>query len=270
MKVLVFGAGGMAGHMIAHHLKRCGYEVIPVYSLNSEEEFSIDVSNEKQLEMLFEKTNPDVVVNAVGLLVKACNHDLPKAIQINTIFPQRLVHHYSHRYNFKTILISTDCVFSGKQGLYNENSIKDETNNYGATKSNGEALDPYNLIIRTSIIGPELKKNGIGLLNWFLNQTGTISGFTNAFWNGVTTLELAKFIDYSIQHNIKGLVHIHSKDILSKYDMLCLFKQIYNTDVDIVPTELVEKIDKTIVSTRTDFIYNSKTLNEQLVELKDY
>lgn len=269
MKVLVFGAGGMAGHVIVKYLKDQHYTVIPVYSLNAEEEFCIDVTNDAQVQMVIEKTQPDVVINAVGMLVNACEKNPQQAFLVNSRFPHYLVS-LSKKFNFRTILLSTDCVFSGKEGQYNEFSFKDETSFYGLSKNYGEVIDNNTLVIRTSIIGPELKTQGIGLLNWFLHQQLEINGYVNAYWNGVTTLELSKFIDYSIKTKINGLVHIHSKDAVSKFTMLNIFKTAYNKHIDIIPTPLPIKIDKTIVRTRRDFYYEEKTVNQLVQELVEY
>ena len=105
--------------------------------------------------------------------------------------------------NSKLIHISTDCVFSGKTGGYDENSIKDAIDDYGKTKSLGEFDSECNhLCIRTSIFGPEIKQNGEGLVHWLFNQKGKIFGYKNVFWSGVTTLELSKAIRFSIEKNI--------------------------------------------------------------------
>ena len=86
---------------------------------------------------------------------------IENAKYINSFFPKHLVE-LSKKYNYKVIHISTDCVFSGTKGLYNEYSIKDAIDGYGITKSKGEIDAPGHLTIRTSIIGPDLKKNGLG------------------------------------------------------------------------------------------------------------
>jgi dTDP-4-dehydrorhamnose reductase len=123
----------------------------------------------------------------------------------------------------KIIHLSTDCVFDGKDGGYTEKSFKNENGIYGLSKNLGEIYGKNSLTIRTSIIGPELK-NGSGLFNWFMNQKGNISGFTKAYWTGVTTLELSKAIDKAIDENIEGLYHIVPNKKISKYDLLNIFK----------------------------------------------
>ena len=59
-------------------------------------------------------------------------------------------------------------------------------------KDLGEIMNKNHLTLRTSVIGPELKRDGEELFHWFMSQTGEVNGFTKAIWSGVTTLILAK------------------------------------------------------------------------------
>ena len=82
--------------------------------------------------------------------------------------------------------------FTGKKGSYNEDDLHDEINDYGTSKSLGELCDAT--IIRTSIIGEELR-NKRSLLEWVKsNAHGEINGYDNHYWNGVTCLQLSFFI----------------------------------------------------------------------------
>lgn len=270
---MIVGSAGMAGHVISRYLKEQGHEVFNVSSLNHKTEdtnLQLDVADESNRKMLIKSIadfKPDVVINAVGMLVKACEQRPDMAVLINSFFPHFLAN-VSKQFSFKLIHLSTDCVFSGKRriGFYTEDDTKDETNMYGRSKAMGEVTYDNHLTIRTSIIGPELKKDGIGLLNWFLNQNDTVNGFTKHYWNGITTYELAQFINYAIQQNICGLVQIHSSMPVSKYSMLMSFHRAYNKNINIIPHE-TEIVNKTIKRTRTDFVYNEKTVDEMVDEL---
>jgi len=129
------------------------------------------------------------------------------AVWFNSYFPQLLAS-FGKKYNFKLIHISTDCVFSGKEGGYKEDSFKNGIGFYAQSKALGEVVNSKDLTFRTSIVGPELKPDGIGLFHWFMNQAGAISGFTEVFWTGVTTIELAKAINEAIIQELTGLYHL--------------------------------------------------------------
>ena len=173
----------------------------------------------------------DYVVNAIGVIIPFSLKNPATTFFINGAFP----HIMADIFNHKLIHITTDCVYDGKKGYpYNERSTKTPLDIYGLSKSLGE---PQNcLTLRTSIFGRELS-SFTGLLEWFLKQKGeTISGFTNHFWNGITTKEFGFVCDKIISSPDKypktGLYHIFS-DKVSKYDMLLKFKKKYNIDCEI-------------------------------------
>ena len=190
---------------------------------------------------------------------------------INAYFPH-LLKRLSDEVGAKLIHISTDCVFSGKKGNYTEDDFRDADDVYGRSKALGEIINDKDLTIRTSIIGPELKENGEGLFHWFMHQCGEINGFRTAIWGGVTTLELAKAIDFSLDNGIVGLIHLSNGVGISKFDLLNLFKEIWGKDTVIKPYDGNE-VDKSIEkSLRLDYEVPSyrQMLVEQFEMMKSY
>lgn len=138
------------------------------------------------------------------------------------------------------IHISTDCVFSGKKGNYQESDQSDAEDLYGRTKFLGEVTDhPYIITLRTSIIGRELTTR-LGLIEWFLSQKDgdTIRGYKRAIFTGFTTDELSRIImNAVIPHpELTGLYHI-SSDPINKYDLLQMVNQTFRRKINIVPDE---------------------------------
>jgi dTDP-4-dehydrorhamnose reductase len=166
------------------------------------------------------------------------------------------------------IHITTDCVFDGKLGKYNEDSQHTETNDYGISKSLGELCDAT--IIRTSIIGEEIT-NKRSLLEWVRNNQGSkINGFTQHYWNGVTCLELAKVVLEVIGKELywKGVRHLFSPTSVTKYELVKMISDVYELYIEVVQYE-TDKVDKTL-STIYDKQFEIKELLEQVKELKDY
>lgn len=246
-KILLFGATGMAGHIAYFYLKSTGkYEIKNVVFRNklTEDSIIVDVANQNEVASLVKEIKPDIILNCIGVLIKGSSKRPDNAILINAYFPH-LLKRLADEVGGKLIHISTDCVFSGEKGSYAENDFRDADDIYGRSKALGEIINDKDLTIRTSIIGPELKKEGEGLFNWFMNQTGEINGYTEAYWGGVTTLELAKAIDCAIENKTIGLVHLTNGDKISKYDLLCLFKKIWNKNI-IIATSNNKKVDKSL------------------------
>ena len=221
-KVIILGSTGMLGHMVYNFLDSTNkydlYNLSFRNKLNSKT-IIVDISDQQKLSILINDISPYLIINCVGVLIKGSKENLKNAIYINAYFPHWLKD-VCEEIDCKLIHVSTDCVFSGKNGGNDENSIKDAVDDYGKTKSLGEFDSKNHLCLRTSIIGPELKQNGEGLLHWLFNQQGTIYGFKNVYWSGVTTLELAKVIHFSIENDILGLWNVTNGEPISKYELL--------------------------------------------------
>ncbi|GMA58951.1 NAD(P)-dependent oxidoreductase [Alicyclobacillus sacchari] len=275
MKILILGAGGMAGHVMYEYFYRCGiHETVgtvwhtrPQWAdLSNNPMIRLDVRDTPRVHALFEAVRPDVVVNAIGILLAVANRDSATAIHINSLFPHELVT-ICNTYNCRLIHISTDCVFDGSKGMYTERDVPDGYTMYGRTKALGEIIDDRHLTIRTSIVGPEQKRDGTGLLAWFLRQHGAVPGYRNAIWNGVTTLQLAKAVDWALTRPVAGLVHLTGPHPISKYELLRLFQQTWHqSDREIIPVA-EPRVDRTLQNTRSDFRPNVPSYHEMISDL---
>lgn len=185
MKFLVLGASGMAGHTISIYLREQGYDVTTytrtafAYGNN----ITGDITDLNFLRSLLQDHQYDIVINCIGMLNKECEENPEKSIFLNSYLPHAIVSLLENRQT-KLIHMSTDCVFSGENAPYYENSVKDGTTFYDRTKGLGEIDHTKHLTFRNSIIGPDLKMDGIGLFNWFMHQKGPIHGYTGAIWTG--------------------------------------------------------------------------------------
>lgn len=270
-KVLLLGATGMAGHVAYHYLKETNkYEIINVVFRNklTAESIVLDVTDKYATEELIKSVKPDIIVNCIGILIKGSQQHPDNAIYINAYFPH-LLERLSNEIDTKLIHISTDCVFSGKKGNYSEYDFKDADDIYGRSKALGEVINEKDLTLRTSIIGPELKQDGEGLFHWFMHQEGKVNGFIDAIWGGVTTIELAKAIDMAIEQNFTGIVHLSNGKGINKYDLLNLFRNIWNrSGIDINPFE-GHVVDKSLQAS-TFYNLNVPSYRKMLDEMKNW
>ena len=267
-KVLLFGATGMAGHMVYYYLREMGgYDLANVVYRTplTGDSLIVDVSDRNAVEEAVRQVKPYILINCVGVLVRGSKEHPDNAVLLNAYFPH-LLEKLADRYDARLIHISTDCVFSGKKGNYSETDFRDADDVYGRSKALGEIVNGRDLTIRTSIIGPELKADGEGLFHWLMSQHGTVSGFKTAIWGGVTTLELAKAISVAIKEGTTGLVHLSNGTGISKYDLLCLFKDIWGRkDVEIVSVD-TNDVDKSIAKSER-FGYEVPGYREMLKDL---
>lgn len=227
MRFLVLGATGMAGHAIALYLKERGHCVtgfsrrgVPFLG----EQVLGDARDESELRAIVERGAYDVVINCVGVLNSFAEADPEGAAYLNGKLPHVLAS-ICEGAPTRVFHMSTDCVFAGNTGPYAEGGEPDGESVYDRTKAAGELNDSKNLTFRNSIVGPDMSPAGIGLLNWFMAQDGSIGGYTRAMWTGLTTLELAKAMEAAASAGTSGLVNMVPEGNISKYDLLALFNE---------------------------------------------
>jgi dTDP-4-dehydrorhamnose reductase len=272
VKVLVLGASGMVGHLLATRLGEFteSYEVITaVRSKNSwNPDIVLDATNSNDVLSAIEFIKPDVCVNAIGILNRAAD-EMEIAHQLNTQLPL-LLSKLGKNMGFQLIHISTDCVFSGSNGGYLESDFPDAKSNYGLSKIGGEGIDPDHLVIRTSVIGPEIRPQATGLFHWFTSQSGEVSGYQNVIWSGVTTLTLSDAIMDAIHHKTCGLVHLVNNQPISKLALIQLIHQYFpNKNRQIIPTPIPVS-DKSLISTRKDVTFHVPSYENMMAALRQW
>ena len=219
MNILVLGGNGMAGWMIGSYLSK---------------KYSVSVTTRKELDIEKNLDLPegfDYIINCIGLLLNDAKNNPAKTMYVNSYFPKYLEYYYKNT-KTKIIHISTDCVFNGINGNYHESDSPDEIGVYGLSKTLGEINNNKDLTLRVSIIGPEIRESNkrSGLLNWLLTTKETeINGWVNAYWNGITTLELAKCIEQYIKNPIISGIYHPTNETITKYNLLknLLFVKLY-------------------------------------------
>ena len=198
------------------------------------------------------KVNPDVIINAIGVTIRrGSTKNISDTIYLNSFFPHQLSN-WAVAFKKRLIHFSTDCVFSGSEGSYLEDTTPDALDYYGKTKGLGEVNSKSSLTIRSSMIGPELF-NKTELFEWIINnKEKEINGFSRVMYSGVTTVYMARLVADLIDNhkNLCGIYNTASKPI-SKYELLHLIND--NFDLGLIIND-----DKTVIS--------NKTLNASKIE----
>ncbi|KTD42639.1 dTDP-4-dehydrorhamnose reductase family protein [Legionella parisiensis] len=261
-KILVLGSTGMLGNAVFRFLStNPQFRVFATMRHAQDKRFfenvlhdqiitNVDVLNNDALMDVFAKVNPDIVINCIGLIKQlAIAKDPLVTLPINAIFPHRLVKLCALS-AARLIHVSTDCVFSGRKGMYKETDLSDAEDLYGKSKFIGELNDFSNAVtLRTSIIGHELNSN-YALIDWFLSQQGSVKGYKKAIYSGLPTVELARVIAEFVlpNDNLSGLYHV-SSDPIDKFTLLKLVAETYGKVIDIIPDDQL-CIDRSLDSTR--------------------
>lgn len=279
MKILILGGDGMLGHQLYSYLAaRHTVRVTLRQDLSAYKDYSlftgensypgVDVLSNERLIEVFADFKPNAVVNCVGIVKQrpTAKESIP-SLEINALLPHRLSV-LCKAVGARLVHMSTDCVFSGRKGNYSIDDLSDAEDLYGKSKFLGEVHDQHCITLRTSIIGRELARKK-SLLEWFLAQKGTIKGFRRAIYTGFTTLEMSRIIEKVLmEHPDKGGVYQVSSDPINKYDLLLLFREKLQRDVNIVPDDDFV-CDRSLNSScfRSEFNYTPPTWESMIAEL---
>jgi dTDP-4-dehydrorhamnose reductase len=249
MRVLILGGSGMLGHKLWQHLAPRHETFVTFRTIPSgfpalapldaaRVRTGVTADDFATVSQAIGDVRPDVVVNCIGIIKQdAAAKDPIASVKVNALFPH-LVAARCRDVGSRLVHLSTDCVFSGNKGNYSERDNPDPVDLYGRSKLLGEVDGSGHLTIRTSIIGRELN-SAHGLLEWFLSRAGTrIRGYRRAIFSGFTTNALAQVIERVIvEHGaLSGVWHVAAQPI-SKYDLLSLANEIFDTNVAIEPDD---------------------------------
>jgi dTDP-4-dehydrorhamnose reductase len=226
-------------------------------------------ATQKDIEYVLSQYDGKYVINCMGVIKQ--KRPAPEVIfKVNTVFPHLLASACA-KLKKRLIHISTDCVFSGEESWYAEDIRPNAKDMYGVSKYYGEPSEFDAIVLRTSIIGEELKGK-LSLLEWVRsNNKKTIRGYDNHFWNGVTCLELSKAVkEFVDEKSFYGLYHIISPDAVSKYELIGLIADIFEIDVKVIKTHPADSCDRTLNTYHIGRTRRKTSIKDQLIELKEF
>ena len=251
MNLLVLGHKGMLGTAVTKYYNEYGWTLNTIDYRWPSQIFKETLRNFKG----------DLLINCIGAIPQktadfTINYELPQFIMNN--LPPKV----------KYIHPDTDCVFDGQlpigelYGKYEQSNALDV---YGISKSSIlHFKTKTNLkIIRSSIIG--IDKYNKSLLSWFLSQTECVNGYINHYWNGITVLQWAKISQmiFANWDDYEYITQIGTTPI-SKYDLLCLIKDVFHKQINIIETTHQKDINRCLQSD-----LKVAHIKEQLKELRN-
>lgn len=265
-EILILGHKGMLGQMAVEYFSRQNHDVRIISQ-------RFDNQNKNEFTEEIKKYPNAIILNCIGK-IKQKTDDSNQLIWANILLPLELK---NSLHSTQTLIQpSTDCIFDGNTNEpYSKDFSSNAKDDYGWSKYLGELAlsDRKNTaIIRVSIIGLDKSENAAGLLAWFLSNKSKskLNGFTNHFWNGITTLEWCKQVEKLLSENDFSekncqLFQLGTEESYTKYEMLELFQDIFETDFEISKTETSQKIDRRLIPETI-----SQNLKKQLEEMKNF
>lgn len=268
-KTLVIG-NGFLGNYIITGFQNKGFDTIGT-SFNSDNynNLKIDVRNFESLNELILKIKPDTIVNCaanVQLDYLEKNSDL--AFSINA-YGAKNVAIIASKKKIRLIHISTDSVFDGKIGMYQEKDIPNPINVYGSSKLLGEQLVKENsdnyVIVRTNFYG--FNENGNFLFNWILNNLREkipFIGFTDIIFNPLEITNLSNMIVEISDNEYNGILHLSSDEAISKYDFALKIATTFGLNQEYVQKGLVDDVNGLIAKRPKNTTLSNKKMKQLL------
>lgn len=259
MRILVLGHTGMLGNAVARYIRQ----------LSAHEVVCGDGSRfpSTDFQSHIDRVKPDAVVNCIGAIPQKTPPEWVYTI-VNIGLPQ-----YLDTLGVPVMHPSTDCEFNGSLGegsFYYRNAQRNAADAYGGSKARAsewiETSARNTKIIRTSIVGHEVSTR-VSLLDWFLSQEGTVRGYTDHFWNGITTLEWARQCARLLERwdAMPRMVQLASPKVYSKHELVQLFAEVYGHEKDITPHSTGTVVNKALMSD-----YALPELSAQLEDLRSF
>ncbi len=250
--MLITGVSGLLGNNLAYYFKD-EYEILGLYNshpviISGVCTEKCDISDGDSIKTIISEFNPSVVIHSASLTnIEQCemNKDLTK--RINVLSTRTLVENLKES-DTKLIYISSDAVYDGIKGDFSENDNTNPLNNYGLSKCEGEAeiaKRANSLIFRTNIFGWNIQdKKSLG--EWILGElqaSRSISGFKDAYFSSIYTMEFARVIDMAIRKNLNGVYNCGSSNSCSKYEFALKIADSFRLDKGLISPIPIDESD---------------------------
>lgn len=252
MKVLVTGANGMLGQHLIRRLVEEGKFVIhatgrgagrlPYGSSNGVTYHATDLTDFKKAQALVERVSPHIIIHAAAMTQpNECAADATACWKMN-VGATRVLLRGAQKVRSYFIYISTDFVFDGKEGPYDEHAVTNPVNTYGESKLLAEEMVEQSglhwAIIRTVLVyGDKVPGGRPNFVHWVRDQlaAGQPIRVVNDQWRTPTFVEdLAKGIVLTLLKHAKGIFHISGRDTCTPYQLACMVAALLGRDATLI------------------------------------
>jgi dTDP-4-dehydrorhamnose reductase len=287
-KILVTGSNGLLGQKLIEKLSKTdNIEVIATARGENRLPFaenykfvSLDITKEEEVKTVVDTEKPDLIIHTAAMTnVDQCETEKDACWDLNVKAVEYLVE-ASKKHNSFFVHLSTDFIFDGKAGPYDEKAEANPLSFYGWSKYAAEKLvinsDLKWAIARTVLVyGIAHDMSRTNIILWVKNslEQGKSINVVNDQWRTPTLAEdLADGCILIAEKEAEGIFNISGKDLLNPFQMAIMTADYFNLD-----KSLITEVDGTKFTqpakrpAKTGFIldkpmavlgYNPKTFQE--------
>lgn len=247
-KILVTGANGLLGQKVTEIFKHESNHELILTDLKENAEdpkgfdyFPMDITRKEDVKEAVKKFQPDIVINTAAYTnVDGCETERELSWKVNVDAVKNFII-ASRINNSKIIHISTDYVFDGKTGNYDENSKPRPLSYYGKSKLASEnALITSGItyaIVRTMIIygtGKNLRPNfAVWLIN-MLSKKQPVKIVDDQFGMPTMVDDLAWGLLKIVDLDKSGIYNICGSEYLSRYEFAVKLAGVFGYDENLI------------------------------------
>lgn len=217
MKILITGANGMVAKATIDYCRSIGDEVIAVTRQQ------LDISNEQAVFELFERENPEAVLNCAAYTdVDGAETNREICYRANSLGVENLAL-AAKKIDGAFVTISTDYVFDGsKTDFYTQRDTPNPLGVYAESKLEGEirARNAYarSIIVRSGWIYGTGGTNFLSVMPRLLADGKTIKTISDSFGTPTYAKDLAQRLRELAQLDLPGVYHVTNAGTGTTYD----------------------------------------------------
>jgi len=229
--MLITGVSGLLGNNVAYYFQD-KYDVIGQYFshkvfIQGIKTVSADIRTENSFGEIIATYEPDVVLHCASLTdIDFCENHKELTQLVNNIGTSHIVQACKSS-KIKLVYISTDSVYDGSKGNFQETDEVNSPNYYGLSKYEGEqAVQKMknSVILRTNIFGWNIQDKH-SIAEWILYELlnhRRIKGFKNVYFSSIYTFDFARIVELILNKDLTGIYNCASSTSLSKYEFACI------------------------------------------------
>lgn len=250
-KILITGSNGLvAQFLITELLKQIDFSIIALSSSsdlaitgNSNYVFEqVNLVDETKTKYLLDIYRPDIIINCAALThVDVCHNNKQTAWEVNTLVPDFLARYCKDKH-IRFIHLSTDFVFDGLRGMYQENDIPNPVSWYGTTKLEAEKrisdIYPDATIVRTVLVyGIPKSTHRNNILTWVLKELKEgkpINVVNDQFRTPTFVKDLVQALIKLAGIKYAGIIHISGCEYMSVFDFAIKIASVFELDKSLI------------------------------------